>query len=62
MNIIIKGKEYNLSMLENYCLDEILHAVAKYGKDRSKCLDWGTFSYTTERRAIFDKIWKMLHE
>lgn len=62
MNIIIKDKEYNLSILENACLDEILHAAAKFGMNRSKCLDCGTFGYTTERRAIFDKIWKMLHE
>jgi hypothetical protein len=62
MNINIKGKEYNLSLLEHECLDEILHAVGKFGMNRSKCLDWGTFSYTTERRAIFDKIWKILHE
>lgn len=61
MTMNVNGKEYNLSMLEYECLDEILHATAKFGMNRAKCFEWGTFSYTNERRAIFDKVWRMLH-
>ena len=61
MTMNFNGKVYNHSMLEYECFDEILHAVAKFGMNRAKCLDYGTFSYTTERRKIFDRVWRFLH-
>lgn len=59
---IINGKHYDLPEIENWCVDETLHDVAKFGKDKSKCLANSTFRYTEERRAIFDKVWRMLYE
>lgn len=56
----INGKDYKLTKLEGECLNEMLHAIRKFGKDKFKCLDWGTFGHTLSRRKIFYDIWEMV--
>jgi len=52
---------YKFSKEENWCIDEIKAAIDRFGLNKDKCLEWSTFRFTEERRAIFEKIWKMLY-